>query len=225
MQKLSLAIPLYDEEEVVRRVAEDLLRAFDGENLELLLVDNGSSDRTGEIIAELARSDARVRGLRVPVNRGYGLGVRTGLEAATGDWIGWMGGDGQIDPADVRRVWDRARQNDADLVKVLRVQRNDGLERAVISRGYNLLFELMFEAGSKDINGTPKLFRRELLRDLPLTADDWWLDAEVMIGARRRQAKVVEVPVEFLTRAGGASKVRYRTVAEFLWNMLRAARS
>lgn len=225
MPKLSLAIPLYDEEAVAQRVAEELLDAFAGESLELLLVDNGSRDRTGEIIGALAQSDSRVRALRVPVNRGYGLGVRTGLDAATGDWIGWMGGDGQIAPGDVRRVWERAKQDDADLVKVLRVQRNDGLERAIISRGYNLLFEAMFRIGSRDVNGTPKLFRRDLLRALPLASDDWWLDAEVMLAARRRGARIVEVPVPFLTRAGGASKVRYRTVAEFVWNMVRAARS
>jgi hypothetical protein len=60
---------------------------------------------------------------------------------------------------------------------------------------------------------------------MTLRADDWFLDAEVMIAARRLGARIEEVPVVFLPRAGGRSKVRYGTIVEFLWNMLRAARS
>src|SRR5438874_1449531 len=126
---LSLAVPLYDEAQNVERVARGLLEALEGVSLELILVDNGSRDGTGGCIEALANGEPRIRPARVEVNRGYGRGVRAGLEGASGAWLGWMGGDGQIDPHDVRRLWERARDADAELVKVARVKRHDGVRR------------------------------------------------------------------------------------------------
>src|SRR5258705_3631911 len=100
--KLSLVIPLYDEEAGARAVAVGLYRALDAAAIdyELVLVDNGSRDRTGAIVDELSIENPRVRKVRVEVNRGFGYGILQGLAATRGAWVGYLGRGRQIAPHD-----------------------------------------------------------------------------------------------------------------------------
>src|SRR5205809_716913 len=114
---LSLVIPLYNEEANVKNVATALLKAFHTaeEPLELVLVDNGSHDATGTSIDALGMEFPAVRKVRVEQNQGYGWGVICGLSECRGTHVGFMGGDGQIEPADVLRVWRKLIAEDLDL--------------------------------------------------------------------------------------------------------------
>lgn len=218
---LSLVLPCYDEEALIERTTGELLAAFEGEALELVLVDNGSRDRTGEKIARLAAADPRVRPCTVPVNRGYGHGVRAGLALARGDWLGFLCADGQVAARDVRALWERHREGPA-LYKVRRRFRPDGLDRKLLSVGWNALANLR-HGGLKalDVNGNPKLWPRVALDPGRLRADDWFLDAEVLILARRRGLRVVEQEVRGRPRAAGRSKVRWRAAVELLLALRR----
>jgi N-formylglutamate amidohydrolase len=86
---------------------------------------------------------------------------------------------------------------------------------------YNLLFRVLFGYPHRDINGTPKVFTRELHQRLELRSKDWFVDAEVMLKAHDLGARFAEVEVEFHRREAGASHVRASAVVEFLRNMLR----
>lgn len=219
----SLVIPLYNEEEGARRVVEGLVSAFDEAliDYELVLVDNGSRDRTRQILEDLVKEKgSRIKIVHVPVNQGYGWGIINGLNAATGTFVGYMCGDGQIQPADVIKVFDRVRAGNCDLAKVRRVARHDGLVRKILSRGYNSLFWLWFNVRSLDINGTPKILKRYLLKRFSPVSKDWFIDAELMIKAKRLNLKVEEVPAQFLRREAGRSNVKFGTIWEFWKNMV-----
>lgn len=221
---LSLVLPCFNEEEVLPQTARALLEAFAGEPLELILVDNGSQDRTGEVIAELGRWDPRVRGARVAQNRGYGLGVRTGLALASGDWLGFLCADGQVAPEDVRALWLRAQQLPAPaLLKVRRRFRPDGGDRKLASLGWNALANLAWGGlGALDVNGNPKLWPRLALDPGALRSDGWFLDAEVLIEAKRRGLPVQEREVRGRARQGGRSHVRLSTCGALGLDLLRA---
>jgi dolichol-phosphate mannosyltransferase len=220
--KLSLVIPLYDEEAGARDVAVELHRALDAAAIdyELVLVDNGSRDRTGAIIDELSMVNPRIRKVRVEVNRGFGYGILQGLAAARGAWVGYLGGDGQIAPADVVRVVERAFQPDCDLAKVDRVERQDGAMRKIQSLVYNGLFRALYFVRYRDINGSPKVMRRDVYEAIAPESHDWFIDAEVMIGCRRCRFRVADVRVTFRPREKGSSHVRVSTALEFVVNML-----
>jgi len=221
--EFSLAIPLYNEAGNVEQVVSDLVAAMEsvGVDYELVLVNNGSRDATGEIIERLARDNPRLVTVHIPVNQGYGWGIVVGLQHCRGRYLGYAWGDNQVRAEDVVRVFQRLRQGDVDLAKSYRVERHDGLQRLIITRVYNVVFPLVFPVDSLDVNGCPKLFTREAYDAIRPQSKDWFLDPEIMIKARRLDLRVAEVPVVFHRRASGRSKVRWGTVVEFLRNMVR----
>ncbi|MFN0006570.1 MAG: glycosyltransferase family 2 protein [Planctomycetota bacterium] len=217
--ELSLVMPCYDEEELVERTCADLLAAFTaaGRRLELVAVDNGSRDRTGEILAALARRDERLVVARVEVNQGYGNGVLAGLALARAPWVGFVCADGQVAAEDVARLFALADPEDGPrLLKVRRRFRRDGLRRKVVSVLYNGLMTVLFPGiGSIDVNGNPKILPREALERMQLVSKDWFLDAEILLKARSLLLPVVEVDVAGHAREGGRSNVRAATCLEF----------
>src|SRR5262245_1902579 len=221
--ELSLTLPLYNEAGNVERVVRSLVKVLDkkGVDFELVLVNNGSSDGTGDVLASLQAEDRRLKLVSLPTNAGYGGGILAGLSRCTGRYVGYAWGDDQIEADDVFRVFDLLRSDGLDLCKTNRTDREDGLERRIVSRIYNDLFGLLFSVRSSDVNGCPKIFRTEALAAIQPTSRDWFLDAEIMIKAHRRGLSAAEVPVTYRRRRWGRSHVRVSTLLEFLWNMLR----
>ncbi len=222
---LGLSVPLLNEEALVGEVARDILRAADAGGLELrlALVDNGSQDGTGEAIDALAVEDARVLAVHVSPNRGYGGGILAGVEAlraeGSPDVLGWCWGDGQVDPAVIPALY-RACQEGAMLAKARRVERQDGLQRRVVTTGYAAVTRAL-GVRTRDVNGCPKLLRREAWEALAPGHTDWFLDAEVVLGAEARGWEIAELPVVMRPRRAGKSKVRAGTVLEFAVNLGR----
>lgn len=222
---LSLVIPCYNEEELVADTVMQLVTAFEraGHRLELIAVDNGSHDRTGEILQELAARHPVVVTTRVEQNQGYGLGVLSGLALCTLPWVGLTCADGQVEAAEVVRLYElAARSKSPRLVKVRRRFRLDGFRRKITSIAYNGSTALLFGGlGSIDVNGNPKVLPREYVERMNLESKDWFLDAEIMIKAKRLGLEVLELNVMALMRAGGKSNVRLGTCWEFVRNLLR----
>jgi dolichol-phosphate mannosyltransferase len=222
---VSLVLPCYDEESVIEKTVEDLFAAFDraGRVLEIVAVDNGSRDRTGEILLALSRRRAHLVTVRVDTNRGYGNGLLAGLPLATAAWVGILCADGQVAAEDVAALFLSAeRSKEPALFKVRRRFRRDGLKRKIVSVAYNVAMKVLFPGlGSIDVNGNPKLLPRASLERMDLRARDWFLDAEILIEARRLRLPVVEVDVVGFARGGGASNVGASTCLEFARNILR----
>ncbi|HCM38273.1 MAG: Glycosyl transferase, family 2 [Candidatus Gottesmanbacteria bacterium GW2011_GWB1_43_11] len=219
----SLVIPFYNEEACVIDVVTGLVKAARQAKitLQFILVNNGSRDRTGFLIRKLTQKYNNIRAITVLKNRGYGHGIRQGLVQAKTPYVGYMCGDGQIDPQDlVKLIREIRRHPKLDLVKVWRKTRYDGLKRKVISQIYNQLFRSLFQIQIRDVNGTPKIFKRALFEKLDLTADDWFIDAELMLKASTGNYLVKEIPIRFFRRQSGNSYVKGVTLWEFLRNLL-----
>lgn len=225
--ELSLVLPCYNEEDVLRNTVTRLVDSFrtrlPGTSIELILIDNGSSDRTGEIIDELISEGCPAVKVVVPVNRGYGYGVLRGLRECRGQFTGFICADGQVDADDVVKLFDIVRNaKTPKLAKVRRRFRMDGLQRKVVSIIYNTMTTVMFGGlGSIDVNGNPKIMPREYLERMNLSCGDWFLDAEVMIKAKQLGLEVIELNVMAQMREGGRSNVRSSTCMEFLKNLFK----
>lgn len=221
---LGLSVPLYDEEALVEAVAREIIAALDAEHVpfRLALVNNGSRDGTGAIVDRLAE-DPRVLAVHVTPNRGYGGGILAGIAAlrATGadEVIGWCWGDGQVDPAVIPGLY-RACLGGADLAKARRTERRTGLQRRLVSAGYEAVTRAL-GVKTRDVNGCPKLLRAEAWEALGAVHQDWFLDAEVVLGVESRGMRVAELPVVLRERRAGESKVKLGTVLEFVGNLAR----
>jgi dolichol-phosphate mannosyltransferase len=220
---LSLVIPFFDEEPNVIPVLEAMVEALEGAGIgfELIAVDNGSHDATAERIEAMHSKDRRIRPVKIPQNRGYGYGIRIGLGEARGDVVGYAWGDGQIAGKDLPRIYAALVDSDVHLAKARRFRRHDGIFRAFQSKVYFIFFSLLFGWPLRDPNGCPKLFRRSALEKIDPKSSDWLLDPEIMIKARRLGFEIAQVPVEFLKREHGKSKVNLLTSLGFITGLLK----
>jgi glycosyltransferase involved in cell wall biosynthesis len=221
----SLVVPCYNEEAVVSHTIGKLLEAFQRAQyrLELIVVDNGSTDRTGEILRSWAARNPAVVHHRVEINEGYGNGVLCGLALASAPWIGSIPADGQVDADDVVRLYEVVRQSNTwVLAKVRRRFRLDGMKRKIVSITYNLAFRAMWPGiASIDINGSPKIMPREAFPAMRLKSKDWFLDPEIMIKAHALGMRILEFNVFARLRGAGISHVKPDTCWEFFRNLLR----
>ncbi len=225
---LSVVILCYRSEQNIYGFIDRMRAALERsgtDDYELILVGNyveGTKDETPRIVKEIAELDAKVRHVAVKKAGWMGWDMRMGLAEARGEFIAVIDGDGQMPVADVSRVYDMIRHEHLDLVKTFRVTRGDGLMRRLISNIYNKLFHLLFPGlRARDMNAKPKILTRAALEAMRLTSDDWFVDAEIMIQARRLRLRVGEIPTGFLGLSGRRSFISANAVWEFIQNLVR----
>lgn len=220
---LSMVLPFYNEEDCVEQVVCELYSVLkqQGISFEIVAVQNGSHDSTPQILGELGKRFAELKVVDVSQNRGFGYGVIQGLAKSNGNLVGYMPGDGQIDPMVLPSIIQQMEQAQADIGKGRRVIRRDGWDRWLISKSYNLIGRLMFGLSTDDINGHPKLMTRNAFNLLQLSSHDHFIDAELLLKAQVLDLRICEVDLEFRKRETGHSKVRVWIASlEFLKNIL-----
>jgi glycosyltransferase involved in cell wall biosynthesis len=221
---VSFIMPCYNEESIIGYTIPRLIKAFQeaGHSLELVAVDNGSSDRTGEIISNLARLYPSISPARVERNEGYGLGVLTGIPLCTAPFIGIIPADGQVDDEDVVRCFELlASSNGKVMTKVRRRFRMDGLQRKVVSIAYNLFVRMLWpRLSSLDINGSPKILPSYIITAMNLENKGWLLDPEIMIKAHYMGVRVLEFNVFARMRGSGVSHVGLGAIWEFFRTLI-----
>jgi glycosyltransferase involved in cell wall biosynthesis len=213
--------------EAIHRVIDPLHEQLEAADIayELVLVANQSPERpdpTGQVVEEFANHHETVRTVIEDKEGAMGWDMRSGLAAARGDYLVVMDGDAQNPVEDALRMYRRMQETGVDVMKGRRTARFDGPYRRAISIVYNLAFMLLFGTrGLWDINGKPKGLTRAAYEALDLKSDDWFIDAEIVLSARRRGLAVAELPVVFHRNDERASFVRPAAILEFLRNMAR----
>ncbi len=192
---------------------------------EIVLVANDfahSKDQTMEIVKKLAKGKPRIKTVCKIKQGMMGWDMIQGLNAATGRYICVIDGDGQFPIESILKVYSKIKDANYDLVKTYRDERFDGLYRSIISGVYNFLFRILFPGlNSKDINSKPKIMTREVYSKMDLQADDWFIDAEIMIHARELKLRIAEIPIIFSANESRKSFVRFGAIAEFIYNLIK----
>jgi glycosyltransferase involved in cell wall biosynthesis len=221
---LSVVLPCRDERDnVAAAVAEARAAAWDvAHRLEVIVVDDGSRDGTGEIAAFLARSTPELRLVTHSENRGYGAAVRSGIGAATMPWILLTDAALQFDLRELDRFARRA--SGADLVVGRRARRADPLGRRLAGVGWNVLVRRLFGLPVRDVDCAFKLMRASLVQTLELTADGAMVSAELLGRAVAAGAAVHELDVTHRPRAAGEqSGASPRVIARALRELVALA--
>ncbi len=200
---VSVFLPCHNEEGNVERVVAALSAALPAlaERYQVVIVDDGSRDRTGELADRMAARDPHVSVVHHPVNRGYGAAVISGIRACTEPWVVLCDGDGQFEAADIARL--AAQVPACDVVVGHRVRRADPLMRRINGKAWTLLMRAVLGIRVRDIDCGLKLFRRDLLEGIELQAKGAMISAELMAQLVGRGARIGEVEVRHLPRLSG----------------------
>lgn len=201
--RISLFFPVYRDERTIERVATKALRVLGEltEDFEIIVVNDGSPDRAGEIADELARQSPRVRVIHHGTNLGYGRALRTGLEAARYEWIAFTDGDDEYEVEDLRKLW-RLRDR-YDLILTFRYAKRYGSARIFISWVYNNVLRSVFRTRYRDISCGLRLIRREVAAELPLRSSSPFIGAEIAIKTMLKGFRVGEVGIQTFPREFG----------------------
>lgn len=205
--RLGVAFLAYNEEELIAKtVAEAVssLSAVPGLDWRVLVVDDGSRDRTGEIADGLAKENPRVSVVHHQGNKGYAIATETALKSAPGEVVMVVDGDGQHTMADAPRFL-AAIDEGADVVFGWKKERHDPLPRLVLSRGLNTLSRWILGSPLHDINGGCRAFRREVARKLEIRHRINFVGDEIFARCRIAGWKVSEVVVRHFPREAGQS--------------------
>lgn len=228
--ELSIVLPMWNERDMIRRAvaaATDagVVLAADGAvtGHQIVIVDDGSTDGTGQIADELTGSDDRITVVHHDRNRSLGRAVRTGVEHATGDVVLITGADLPFDLLEIGRSLRFMHLFDADIVAPYRFDRTgEGPRRFLYSHAYNWLVRGVFGLRVRDVNFAAKLVRRPVLDRLVLRSEGSFIDVELLAKATRQGFTVVQFGVDYFPRSRGVSTMSSgRVIATMLREMVR----
>jgi glycosyltransferase involved in cell wall biosynthesis len=203
MQSLSVVLPAHNEEASLESVLEEVssgLRQLKRDS-EIILVNDGSTDRTGEIARRLGQRLPNLSIVEHFPSRHYGGALKAGFSAATKELIAFFPTDKQFVFREIGRLLEK--MDGADIVSGFRANRKDNLIRRFNALGWNTMIWLLFGYLCRDIDCGFKLFRREILGQVKLVSDGAPIDTELLAGAKARGYRIAEVEVTHLPRAAG----------------------
>lgn len=200
------------------------------DDYEILVGNDGSTDHSATILAELEQQYPRLRVLHHPRNLGYGGNLRSLFAASTKDLIFYTDGDAQYDPTELSMLYQQLAP-DIDVVQGWKIERHDPLHRKLVGRAYHHFVRYWFGLHLQDVDCDFRLFRRHVLESFPLESVSGCITVEMMTRIEQGGFRVREVPVHHYHRAYGTSQFFNvprvaRTLSELgrLWLRLRVFR-
>ena len=226
-QPLSLTIffPCYNEEANVERVTSKALEVGRriADELEVIIVNDGSKDRTGEIADRLAGEHREVRAVHNHPNLGYGGALQRGFREATKDWVFYTDGDGQFDLGEIRKLLPLLESH--DVVSCYRVDRKDSLVRKLNAWAWTTLVNWLFGLRLRDIDCAFKIFPRELFERIEMKSMGALIDTEILAKARNLGYSIVQTGVHHYPRtAGEQSGANIRVIARAFRELFKLRR-
>jgi glycosyltransferase involved in cell wall biosynthesis len=194
---IAVAMPAYNEAENIDAMVEDVIQVMDtlADDYEVIVVDDGSGDGTGEVVKSLAQQYPQVRLVQHEVNQGYGAAVFSGLTSASKDLVFFTDSDRQFDLREIEKLL--ALIGEADLVVGYRTPRRDPFMRKLNGWGWSALVTLLFGYTARDIDCAFKLMRRQVIEHIKdkVASRGATFSAEFLVRARRAGFRIREVPI------------------------------
>ena len=212
-ESLTVLFPMWNEESYARQAVRAALESCErlrasGEigTYEVLVVDDASTDRTGDILRELARDDPRVRVVHHRENRRLGGALKTGFREARGELVAYSDADLPFDLCELDRACRFLHTYRAHMVSAYRHDRtSEGMRRSVYSFAYNWLIRGVFGLRLRDVNFAFKVFRRDILAHATPQSEGSFVDAEFLVRSQRLGFKVIQFGVDYFPRTRGIS--------------------
>jgi len=204
MISISVFFPCYNEQENVDRTVGKAIRTLEGldADFEVIIVDDGSTDRTPEIADEISRRDSRIRVVHHQRNGGYGAALQSGFRAAAKELVFYTDGDGQFDIEEMPPLLELMAQY--DIVSCYRLNRQDPLIRKINGWCWTKLVCLLFGLRLRDIDCAFKLYKREIFDNIEMSSTGALIDTEILARAARKGYRITQKGVHHYPRTAGS---------------------
>lgn len=222
---ISIIIPVYNEEKCIGLCVEETRMAFQDIDHEIIVVNDGSTDRTHEIITELSIDRLRLKYIYYVVNKGYSHAVREGIQIARKEYTSYLDADLQYPPGQLRQMYDFACRENSIFVLGQPTRKYYNPYRQMLSCGYNLLVSRLLDLPVRDANSL-KLIKSETLKSLPLQREWGAIELEILVGISQRSIPIRFFPIRVQNRIAGKSKTGLKLIVPTLKTIfdLRRAR-
>lgn len=207
IEKLSVFLPAYNEEANLQRTVQSVV-----ENLkknvsfwEVVIVDDGSKDKTGIIADKLAKENSKVRVIHHSQNKGYGAAFKSGLYGCQYPWISFIDSDGQFDFAEIGRLINTQEKTKSDLVIGYYLGRKVSFTRKLNSKLWQILVFVLFGLNVRDIDCGFKLISKKVVDTIPHLESERgaFISSEFLIKAKKANFKIIEIGVQHFPRKFG----------------------
>ena len=209
---LSIVFPMYNEKDNIPVAVAEALRVgrMIAPEIEIVVVDDASTDGSGDVADRLAEEHPEVRVIHHEHNRKLGGSLKTGFAAASKEWVLYMDSDLPIRMDDALDAVPLAE--DADIVIGWRRSRAESWRRELMSKVYNWLIRTAFDLHVHDVNFAFKLFKRSLLDSIVLASEGSFIDAEFLLEMKRAGARFAEIGMDYYPRVAGVSTLASNSV-------------
>ncbi|MCM1386912.1 MAG: glycosyltransferase family 2 protein [Bacillus sp. (in: Bacteria)] len=218
MMKLSVVVPCYNEEENIPLILERFEKVIKRKDIEVILVNNGSTDNTAAVLEELLPRYPFAKTTLVPVNQGYGYGILQGLKKCRGEYVGWTHADMQTDPKDIIKAL-HIIERVGEPVFVKGNRKGRPLFDVFFTMGMSLFESCYLRMPLYDINAQPNLFPKTFYEAWENPPHDFSLDLYALYMAGVKGLKVIRFPVLFPERIHGESK--WNTGLKAKWKFIK----
>jgi dolichol-phosphate mannosyltransferase len=218
---VSVIVSAMNEEDNLRPTVEAVVRAAAPRfaRYEVIIVDDGSQDRTAEITAQLSAENPNIRIHRNPRNLGLGRSYGIGIDLAANEYTSWVAGNNMVPQAALERIYDRAGETDMVISYILTDVRN--LKRRAISRTFTRLMNLLFGIRMRYYTG-PCIYRSDVAKRIRMRAQGSFFVAELLVRLIKSGQRYVEVGLQPIPRSAGSTKTfRMRNVIDVFGSMMR----
>ena len=207
---LSVVAPAYNEEENIESVVRDWQQVLDGCEYagEIVIANDGSTDKTQEILDRLAKEYSNLRVVHSRENGGYGDALLKAIKASTGEYVVTLDSDGQFELSDHGGLLEHCRRKECDGVTGYRMGKKDAFLRVLADRALNVIVRVLFGLKYKDTNCALKLFKGELIRKMKIEARAYPTPTEILLRLHEQGAMIGEVGIEHRERQGGQSHLK-----------------
>ena len=202
---ISIIIPVYNEEDCIERCIEETREAFQDTDYEIIMVNDGSTDRSHAIMDRLVAQNNRIRYISYANNKGYSHAIRKGIQLTSKEYTSYLDADLQYPPMELRRMYEFALENNQTFVLGTSEQKYYQLHRRVMSLAYNLLVSKLLNLRISDANSL-KLIRTQALRKLDLKGELGAIELEVLVGIANQSIPINLFPIRAQERFAGQSK-------------------
>lgn len=221
---ISVFFPFHNEQDNIRNVYESASEVLKktGVDYEIILVDDGSKDKTAEIADAIAAADPRVRVVHHPVKSGYGAALQSGFRAATKALVFYTDGDRQFDLKDLPPLLPLMQQY--DIVSCFRINRQENLRRRLNAWCWTRLINVLFGLKIRDMNCAFKLYKRKIFDVIKMESKGSLLNSEIMARARRKGFTITQVGVRHYPRVAGKAGPKTKVIFKAFWELSKLYR-
>lgn len=211
---ISIVLPAFNEGANIKHAVLEVADYLKNVTMasEIIVVDDGSADKTADIVAALAAADNKVRLVQHLPNKGYGASIAAGIKAASYDLVFFTDSDRQFDIKGLDIMLPLMNTGVVDIIVGYRLNRRDPYVRKFLSWGFNTLVGFLFDLQVKDIDCAFKLFKRDIFSTIKIESRNFFVNTEMLAKARRLGLEILEVGVDHFPRAAGRSSVSLKYV-------------